>query len=68
MTGIIVRPGESFEKALRRFSKKVELADILGDLKSHERYEKPSEKKKRKKNIAIRNAKKEQRLAMGSKR
>jgi len=48
MTGIRVRDDESFEKALRRFTKSCEKAGILSDIKKHQHFEKPSERKKRK--------------------
>ncbi len=54
MTGVVVRAGESFEKALRRFTKSCEKAGILSDMKKNQRYEKPSEERKRKKNSAVR--------------
>ena len=60
MTGVIVRPGESFEKALRRFTKTCEKSGILSDVKKNQRYEKPSDMKKRKHNQAIRKHIKEQ--------
>jgi small subunit ribosomal protein S21 len=52
MTGIKVREDESFEKALRRFTKSCEKAGILSDIKKHQHFEKPSEKRKRKANAA----------------
>lgn len=48
MIGINVRVGEPYESFIRRFRKVCEQAGILKDYKEHERYEKPSEKKKRK--------------------
>lgn len=48
MIGITVRPGEPYESFIRRFRKVCEQAGILKDYKKHERYEKPSEKRKRK--------------------
>ena len=48
MTGIIVKENESFEKALRRFNKSCERAGILADIKKHQHFEKPSERRKRK--------------------
>ncbi|MGH7197786.1 MAG: 30S ribosomal protein S21 [Candidatus Omnitrophota bacterium] len=59
MTGVIIRPGESFEKALRRFAKTCEKSGILSDAKKNQRYEKPSEERKRRLNSAIRKAIKE---------
>ena len=54
MPGIRVKDGESFESALRRFKKKCEKAGILSDLRKHRHYEKPSERRKRKMNAAMR--------------
>ena len=48
MTGVIIRENESFEKALRRFNKSCERAGILADVKKHQHFEKPSERRKRK--------------------
>ena len=57
MPGIRVREGESFESALRRFKKKCEKAGILSDLRKHQHFEKPSERRKRKLNAAKRKMK-----------
>ena len=54
MPGIRVKDNESFESALRRFKKKCEKAGILSDLRKHQHFEKPSEKRKRKANAARR--------------
>ena len=54
MPGIRVKDGESFESALRRFKKKCEKAGILADLRRHQHFEKPSERRKRKLNAAKR--------------
>lgn len=48
MVGIRVKPDESFEKALRRFRKRVEKAGVLSEYRRRQRYEKPSAVKKRK--------------------
>lgn len=48
MPGVKIREGESFEQAFRRFKKQVEKASILSEIRKREFYEKPSEKKKRK--------------------
>jgi len=42
MTSVIVRDGENFEQALRRFKKLVERAGIQTELRKREYYEKPS--------------------------
>ena len=49
-----MKEGESFESALRRFKKKCEKAGILSDLRRHQHFEKPSERRKRKLNAARR--------------
>ncbi|MFQ5823612.1 MAG: 30S ribosomal protein S21 [bacterium] len=54
MPSVKVREGESFEKALRRFTKACEKAGILSDYRKHQHFEKPSERKKRKLKAAIR--------------
>jgi len=54
MTGVRVRDDESFQKALRRFNKFCEKTGILSDIKKHQHFEKPSERRKRKLNAARR--------------
>lgn len=61
MNGVIVRPDEHFEKALRRFTKTCERAGVLSELKKYRHYEKPSEAKKRKLNTARRRRMKDER-------
>ncbi len=58
MTGVKVRDDESFEKALRRFNKFCEKMGILSDIKKHQHFEKPSERRKRKLNAARRKMRK----------
>ncbi|MGD0656440.1 MAG: 30S ribosomal protein S21 [Syntrophorhabdales bacterium] len=48
MPTIIIRDGESFESALRRFKKQCERTGILSEVKRREYYEKPSVKRKKK--------------------
>ncbi len=48
MTSIILKDGENFEQAYRRFKKLVEKAGIQAELRKREYYEKPSEERKRK--------------------
>jgi len=62
--GIRVKEHESFEAALRRFKKKCEKAGILSDVRRHQHFEKPSERKKRKINAARRKAAKNAAQAM----
>jgi small subunit ribosomal protein S21 len=49
---IEVSPGESIESALKRFKKKIQKAGILSEIKRRERYEKPSQRRKRKREAA----------------
>lgn len=48
MPRVIVKEDESFESALRRFKKRCEKEGIMADLRKHQHFEKPSERKKRK--------------------
>ena len=45
-------PNERFDALLRRFKKAVDRDDTLKELRSREAYEKPSAKRKRKKDAA----------------
>jgi small subunit ribosomal protein S21 len=45
--GVKVKDGESFESALRRFKRICEQEGILSEIKKHQHFEKPSEKKKK---------------------
>ena len=49
MPRVEVRDNEPLEKALRRFKRKIEREGILKQLKARKHYEKPSERKRRKK-------------------
>ncbi len=57
MVWVTIREDESFEKALRRFNKSCERSGILADIKKHQHFEKPSEKRKRKLAAARRKSK-----------
>ena len=48
MTEVVVRENESFEAALRRFTRKVQQYGILSEARRRERFEKPSVRRKRK--------------------
>ena len=52
MAEVQVGPNEPIESALRRFKKKIQKAGILSEIKRRERYEKPSVKRKRKREAA----------------
>jgi small subunit ribosomal protein S21 len=48
MPAVIIREGESFESALKRFKKQCEKTGILSEIKKREHFEKPSVKRKKK--------------------
>jgi small subunit ribosomal protein S21 len=52
MTKVVVKEGEPFDKALKRFKKKVEAAGILKEVRRREHYLKPSIRKKEKQRSA----------------
>ena len=54
MTGVRVDDNEPFERALKRFNKKCIQGGLLKEIKKHQFFEKPSVKKKRKLNEAVR--------------
>ena len=58
MPSVKIRDGEPFEKAFKRFTKQCEKSGLMSDIKKHQHYEKPSEKKKRKVNAAKRKQRK----------
>ena len=49
MPKIEIKKGESFESALRRFKRKIEQEGILREIRNRAYYEKPSEKRRRRK-------------------
>ena len=48
MSRLEISAGEPFERALRRFKKKIERDGVIKLLKARKHYEKPSERKRRK--------------------
>ncbi len=48
MSLVVVRDGESFESALRRFKKQCDISGILSEVKKREYFQKPSVKRKKK--------------------
>ena len=48
MTQILIREGDSFEVALKKFGRNVQQAGILSEAKRRRHYEPPSVKRKRK--------------------
>ncbi|MCP4631655.1 MAG: 30S ribosomal protein S21 [candidate division Zixibacteria bacterium] len=58
MAAVRIKEDESFEKALRRFTKACEKSGLLSDIKKHQHFEKPSDKRKRKINASKRKMRK----------
>ena len=52
MTMVVVGKDESIESALKRFKRKCQKDGIIGDLRKHEAYKKPSVKRKEKSEAA----------------
>jgi len=47
MSKIEIQDGESLDAALRRFRKTLQKTGVLQDVRRHERYEKPSDRKRK---------------------
>jgi len=62
MPSVKVRDNETFEKAFKRFTKACEKAGLMSEIKKHQHFEKPSERRKRKLNAARRKMRKLQML------
>ncbi len=58
MISIKIRDNEPFERAFKRFTKAVEKAGLMSDIKKNQYFEKPSEQKKRQVNAAKRKMRK----------
>lgn len=58
MINIRVRDNESFERALKRFTKACEKSGLMAEIKKHQHFEKPSERRKRKENTTRRKIRK----------
>jgi small subunit ribosomal protein S21 len=58
MINIRVRDNEPFERALKRFTKACEKSGLMADIKKHQHFEKPSERRKRKDNATRRKIRK----------
>ena len=63
MSEVVIHEDENFDRALKRFKKKCEKAGILSDLRKHRHYEKPSERRKRKQEAAVRKGRRTSRYA-----
>ncbi|MBC8183605.1 30S ribosomal protein S21 [candidate division KSB1 bacterium] len=58
MPSVKVRNGEAFERAFKRFTKACEKSGLMSEIRKHQHFEKPSERRKRKLNTARRKMRK----------
>jgi small subunit ribosomal protein S21 len=65
MPGIILREGDSFEAALKKFKKMCEKAGIVAEIRKREHFEKPSVKRKKKAIAARKRLTKKPRMSRG---
>ena len=54
MVQIIVKPGENIDAALKRFKKAVMNSGVTKEARMHERYEKPSDRRRRELKASVR--------------
>lgn len=55
---VVARDNESFDRLLKRFLKKIKKIKLMEEVKSHERYYKPSEIRREKEKQRLKNIKK----------
>ena len=60
---IKLRKGEPVERALRRLREKLKMEGVLDEMKKQRFYEKPSDKRRRRRARAAYNTKRQQRLS-----
>ncbi len=58
MSEVLIKEGDSFETALKRFTRKVQQDGLLSEAKRRQHYEPPSVKRKRKADARARKARK----------
>jgi small subunit ribosomal protein S21 len=61
---VIVREGDSFEQALKKFTRRVQQDGLIAEAKRRQHYEPPSVKRKRKAEARARKARKARLKAM----
>lgn len=65
---MIVKPGEPIDVALKRFKKAVMNSGITKEARMHERYEKPSDRRRRELKASIRKAERARKKAQEKER
>ncbi len=58
MTEVLIKEGDSFDQALKKFTRKVQQDGLLSEAKRRQHYEPPSVKRKRKADARERKARK----------
>jgi small subunit ribosomal protein S21 len=58
VTEVLIKEGESFDQALKKFTRKVQQDGLLSEAKRRQHYEPPSVKRKRKADARERKARK----------
>jgi small subunit ribosomal protein S21 len=58
VTEVVIKEGESFDQALKKFTRKVQQDGLLSEAKRRQHYEPPSVKRKRKADARERKARK----------
>ena len=58
MTEVLIKEGETFDQALKKFTRKVQQDGLLSEAKRRQHYEPPSVKRKRKADARERKARK----------
>lgn len=66
MPSVVVGPKDSLETAVRRLKRSTEKNQLVTDVRRHEYYEKPAQRRKRKKLAAIKRAQKQTQRSMPS--
>ncbi|MCD6436202.1 MAG: 30S ribosomal protein S21 [Clostridiales bacterium] len=54
MSGIMIKPNESIDSALKRFKRETSRSGVMAEIKKRKHYEKPSVKRKKKSEAARR--------------
>jgi len=65
---VIVKPGEDIDSAIKRFKKAVMNSGITKEARMHERYEKPSDRRRRELKAAIRKVQRQRAKAAAKER
>lgn len=68
MIGVLLKEGESIDAALKRFKRECVNAGIQSEIKRREFFEKPSERRKRKKEAAVRKREKKRLMTLRKER